>query len=120
MEMNPLSMIALICIALLITRLLFPGLSYADLDNAEKLIRPGHNEWPMAWTSYRTVNSLEEDIEDLKAHGVGLISRRARSVEDARESLEVAKSCRRRVEAGSSSFSGSATLLSRLPSYEKT
>lgn len=91
MEMNPLPMIVPICIALVITRLLFPGISYANSDNEEKLIRPGHTEWPMAWTSYRTVSSLEEDIEDLKAHGVGLISRGARSVEDAKEAIAVAR-----------------------------
>ncbi len=54
-------------------------------------IRPGHSEWPVAWTTYRTVRSLEEDIADLKAHGVGLISWRARSADEARRFLEVAR-----------------------------
>ncbi len=59
-------------------------------ENSGK-VRPGHPEWPMAWTSYRKVKSLEEDIEDLKAHGIGLISYNARNAEDARMALEIAQ-----------------------------
>lgn len=51
-------------------------------------IRPGHPEWPMAWVSYRKVKSLKEDIKDLKAHGVGLITQRADTVEEARKALQ--------------------------------
>jgi len=54
-------------------------------------IHPGHLEWPMVWATYRQVNSLEEDIEDLKAHGVGLISRDARTVEEAKAALVIAR-----------------------------
>jgi len=54
-------------------------------------IRPGHPEWPRAWTSYRKVKSLDEDWADLKAHGVGLINRSARNLDDARVALEAAR-----------------------------
>lgn len=57
----------------------------------ETNIRPGHPEWPRAWTTYRKVNTLEEDIADLKAHGVGLISWRSNTVEQAKEALEIAR-----------------------------
>ncbi len=39
-----------------------------------KPIRPGDPAWPVAWATYVTTKSLEEDILDLKAHGIGLIS----------------------------------------------
>lgn len=42
--------------------------------NADVRIRLGHPQWPMAWTTYCRVGSLEEDIVDIKVHGVGLIS----------------------------------------------
>jgi hypothetical protein len=54
-------------------------------------IRPGDPEWPVGWMSYSPVASLEEDIADLKAHGVGLIDRDADTAEEARELLEVAR-----------------------------
>jgi hypothetical protein len=54
-------------------------------------IRPGHPEWPIAWTTYQRVRSLEEDIADLKEHGVGLISCNARSVDEAKNLLSVAR-----------------------------
>lgn len=57
----------------------------------ENAVRPGDPDWPMVWTTYRTVESLEADIEDLKAHGVGLISIRANSVDEARRMLETAR-----------------------------
>jgi hypothetical protein len=46
---------------------------------------------PVAWISYRKVESLEKDFADLKAHGVGLVSMDARDVTDAREKLEIAR-----------------------------
>lgn len=54
-------------------------------------IRPGDPAWPVAWISYRTVESLDKDIADLKAHGVGLMSVRARDVAGARKMLETAR-----------------------------
>ena len=54
-------------------------------------IRPGNPEWPVAWCTYRKVVSLEEDIADLKAHGVGLIDRGVRDANEARSALEVAR-----------------------------
>jgi hypothetical protein len=54
-------------------------------------IRPGNPEWPRAWVSYSIVDSLEKDFLDLKEHGVGLVSMNARSVEDARMKLELAR-----------------------------
>jgi hypothetical protein len=59
--------------------------------DSDKLIRPGHPEWPRAWVSYTIVDSLEKDFSDLKEHGVGLVSMNARSVEDARKKLELAR-----------------------------
>jgi len=73
---------------------LLPGGGYAAAAEAAAgnlSIRPGHPEWPRAWTSYRKVKSLEEDWADLKAHGVGLVNRGARNVEDARAALETAR-----------------------------
>lgn len=54
-------------------------------------IRPGHPEWPVAWATYREVRSLDKDIEDLKEHGVGLISCDASSVNEAKNLLSVAR-----------------------------
>jgi hypothetical protein len=54
-------------------------------------IRPGHPEWPRAWTTYKKVASLEEDWADLKAHGVGCINRDARNADDAKAALELAR-----------------------------
>jgi hypothetical protein len=54
-------------------------------------IRPGHPDWPVAWTSYRKVASVEQDFADMKAHGIGLVSQRARSVEEAKEALALAR-----------------------------
>lgn len=54
-------------------------------------IRPGNPEWPRAWVSYSIVDSLEKDFTDLKEHGVGLVSMNARSVEDARMKLGIAR-----------------------------
>jgi hypothetical protein len=55
------------------------------------LIRPGHPEWPRGWVSYSIVDSLEKDFMDLKEHGVGLVSMNARSVDDARMKLDLAR-----------------------------
>lgn len=60
-------------------------------------IRPGHPEWPRAWVSYQggarnsDANLFEKIFIDLKEHGVGLISMSARTVEDARMKLDVAR-----------------------------
>lgn len=54
-------------------------------------ILPGHPEWPVAWTTYRTVVSLEVDFADLKAHGVGLVSMRAKNAEEAGRLLALAR-----------------------------
>ncbi len=54
-------------------------------------IRPGHAEWPVAWATYRRVDTLEDDIRDLLAHGVGLISCDANTVEEAGHFLEIAR-----------------------------
>lgn len=56
-----------------------------------KPIRPGDPAWPMAWTTYRQVTTLEADIADLKAHGVGLMEIKAKSVDEARNLLAVAR-----------------------------
>lgn len=50
-------------------------------------IRPGHPEWPVAWTTYRKVESLEADLADMKAHGVGLISAETSRLDEARRLL---------------------------------
>jgi hypothetical protein len=45
----------------------------------------------VAWTSYRPAKGLEEDMADLKAHGIGLISARARTAEQVRDALAIAR-----------------------------
>lgn len=60
-------------------------------SNSNLPIRPGNPEWPRAWVSYSVVDSLEKDFIDLKEHGVGLVSMSARSVEDARKKLDLAR-----------------------------
>ena len=57
-----------------------------------KPIRPGFKDWPVAWVSYSRNTTLEEDIKDLKGHGVGLINARARNASEAAKMLET---CRR-------------------------
>jgi len=54
-------------------------------------ILPGNPEWPTVWATYRPVQSLEKDIEELRRAGVGLISTRARTVADARNALQIAR-----------------------------
>ena len=71
--------------------LIFIAESCQDKSKSGKLIRPGHPEWPRGWVSYSIVDSLEKDFIDLKEHGVGLVSMNARSVEDARKKLEMAR-----------------------------
>lgn len=63
----------------------------AQSGTSRQPIRPGHPEWPVAWSSYRTVESLETDFADLKAHGVGLVSINANDAADARRKLELAR-----------------------------
>jgi hypothetical protein len=54
-------------------------------------IRPGHAEWPAAWTTYSKLDSMEDDFRELQAGGVGLASSRASTPEDARQQLAVAR-----------------------------
>jgi len=68
-----------------------PLIRLVSNGNVPGRVRPGHPEWPMAWMTYRQVASLGEDIRDLQAHGVGLISCRVTSSQKIRESLEVAR-----------------------------
>jgi len=77
-------------ISLLIIINLISG-SCGNNSKSDLPIRPGHPEWPRAWVSYSIVDSLEKDFVDLKEHGVGLVSMNARSVEDARKKLELAR-----------------------------
>jgi hypothetical protein len=58
---------------------------------AAEPIRPGHPEWPVAWSSYRKVVSPEADAADLKAHKVGLIASHVRTVADAKAALDLAR-----------------------------
>lgn len=46
---------------------------------------------PVAWSTYRKVDTVEKDFADLNAHGVGLVSMNAGNVTDAREKLELAR-----------------------------
>ncbi|MFC1717696.1 hypothetical protein ACFL6S_28805 [Candidatus Poribacteria bacterium] len=89
--MNSVVTVSLVCLGLISAKLMFTAANDVPTDNEDVGIRPGHSEWPVVWTTYRKVKSLEEDIADLKAHGVGLISWRARNVEAARSALEVAR-----------------------------
>ena len=54
-------------------------------------LRPGNPAWPVAWSSYHKVVSPEADAADLKAHGVGLISKEYRNAEDAKQALDLAR-----------------------------
>jgi len=49
------------------------------------------NSLPVAWITYKKVESLEKDFADIIAHGVGLVSMGARNVSDAKEKLEIAR-----------------------------
>ncbi len=53
--------------------------------------KPGEPEWPIIWTSYGPVNSLEKDLQDLVNHGVQCVSMSAKDVEDARLKLQLAR-----------------------------
>lgn len=64
---------------------------YNIIQHFDLPIRPGNPEWPRAWVSYSVVDSLEKDFIDLKQHGVGLVSMNARTVEDARKKLALAR-----------------------------
>lgn len=75
-----------------------PVRSYSQpINNDSTPIRPGNPNWPRAWVSYREwegkdmAASAEKDFTDLKAHGVSLVSMNARSVEDAKIKLALAR-----------------------------
>ena len=53
--------------------------------------KPGEPEWPIVWTSYGPVNSLEEDLQDLVNHDVQCVSMSVKDVEDARLKLRLAR-----------------------------
>ena len=53
--------------------------------------KPGEPEWPIVWTSYGTVTSLEEDLQDLVKYGVQCVSMSAKDVEDAKLKLRLAR-----------------------------
>ncbi len=65
--------------------------------NSTLPIRPGSADWPRAWVSYQewgpkiALDSLEKDFVDLKKHGVGLVSMNAKTVEEARLKLALAR-----------------------------
>ncbi|MBD3275036.1 MAG: hypothetical protein GF372_06975, partial [Candidatus Marinimicrobia bacterium] len=46
---------------------------------------------PVAWSTYRVVDSIRTDIADLKAHGVGVISMDASTVSEADSLLQIAR-----------------------------
>jgi len=46
---------------------------------------------PRVWSTYRTVETIEKDFADLKAHGVELVDTRARDVDEAKEKLRIAR-----------------------------
>ena len=71
--------------------LLFLAAGCQEKPETNNLVRPGNVEWPRGWVSYSEVDSYEQDFADLKEHGVGLVSMRAESVEDARAKLEIAR-----------------------------
>src|ERR1039458_10219563 len=73
--------------------LLFAGLFALLLSGSAPTepIRPGNPEWPVAWISYRRVDTTETDFADLKAHGVGLVETGTGNVERAKEQLAVAR-----------------------------
>lgn len=54
-------------------------------------IRPGSPDWPRAWVTYHANRSTEQDIADLQAHGVSMISCNARNTEQARTWLDRAR-----------------------------
>ncbi|MGD0899387.1 MAG: hypothetical protein ABR915_16235 [Thermoguttaceae bacterium] len=69
-----------------------PGsIATAEDRIAASPIRPGDPRWPMAWISYKKVKSWDEDLADLKAHGVGLLGLDVRGVADANVALERAR-----------------------------
>jgi hypothetical protein len=74
----------------LIILILITG-SCQEKSKSNMPIRPGNPEWPRAWVSYSVVDSIAKDFIDLKEHGVGLVSMNARSVEDARKKLDLAR-----------------------------
>jgi hypothetical protein len=82
----------LIPVNLFLPLILFIALGSCQKKNRSDVpIRPGNPEWPRAWVSYSVVDSMEKDFADLKKHGVGLVSMGARSVDDARMKLALAR-----------------------------
>ena len=59
---------------------------------ADKLpIRPGSPDWPLAWTTYRRRDSMEDDFRALKESGIGLVSMSGRDVDHIRQALDLAR-----------------------------
>jgi hypothetical protein len=48
-------------------------------------------DFPVAWTTYKKVESEKKDFEDIKAHGIGLVSIKVKNVSDAKEKLQLAR-----------------------------
>jgi hypothetical protein len=78
-------------LVLMLTMLLFIVSSCHQKSPTNLPIRPGNPEWPRAWVSYSVVDSIEKDFIDLKAHGVGLVSMNAKTVEEAKIKLNLAR-----------------------------
>jgi hypothetical protein len=82
---------------LLVIILIFVVSSCQKNSQSNLPIRPGNPEWPRAWVSYRVfdgnsiADSIVKDFEDMKKHGVGLASMSAKSVEDAKMKLDLAR-----------------------------
>src|SRR5574340_127236 len=73
-------------------------ISVAGTEPAAEAIRPGHPEWPVAWTSYKQVVSPEQDFADMKSDGIGLVAYGARTVDEARRALAVARRFKMKLE----------------------
>ncbi len=87
---------SVVCSIQLLLLITSSGYSQEKIASVSPL-RPGNPNWPRAWVSYQVwernslSNSLEKDFIDLKEHHTGLVSMGAKSVEDAKMKLAVAR-----------------------------
>jgi hypothetical protein len=74
----------------------------------------GVSSLPRAWTTYQTVDSIDKDFTDLKAHGIGMVEVRAQTPDNAKQWLANARRYGMKLEIYISNITQSGELVRSL------